>query len=147
MLRQTQAPHGADFLVQGPTKVLNFGDRDQSEDLRTIVRIPDGMPGSRARWVNETQSGADRQRRGLKFGNYPRDANTDPHLAEHDLNNLRDWIREEWGWNEDLANAVMWLDPNVTDHRGFSRERIDATEAKEPQLYRSQLPKWDARIR
>ena len=105
------------------------------------------MPGSRARWVNETQSGADRERRGLKYGNYPRDANTDPHLAEHDLNNLWDWVREDWGWNEDLANAVMWLDPNATDHRGMSRTRIDATLEEQPHLYRAQLPKWDAHIR
>ena len=41
----------------------------------------------------------------------------------------------------------MWLDPNATDHRGLSRARIDATEAKEPQAYHAQLPKWEARIR
>ena len=119
-----------------PNEVI-FGDRDQPESTWTIIRLPDGMPGGRARWVNKTQSEHYRKSNGLRFGNFPQDANTDPHLAEADLNNLWEWVGNRWGWDEDLADAVLWLDPNAADHCGLKRERINVNEDNDRDAYTS----------
>ena len=82
-----------------------------------------------------------------KFGNYPRDATTDPHLVEADLHNLWNWVRNRWGWSEKLASPIFWLDPNAAEERVLKRERINFTENSDRHAYRRLLPKWDNHLR
>lgn len=144
--RRTYLPNGVEHIhwlddrpgelipSEMPNEVI-FGDRDQPQAMWTILRIPEGMHGSRARWVNKTQSGHQRKVSGLKFGQFPRDATTDPHLAQSDFYNLWHWARDRWERGDELANAVFWLDPTAEDPRGMKRDRIHVTEANRWEYY------------
>ena len=128
-----------------PHEVI-FGDKSESEDNWTILRLPDNLPGSRARFANEYQSGHQRVAEGLDFERFPRDAATDEHLAEADMNNLYRWLEREWGWDHDLAEGVFHLQGGKPDSQGLHRTRVDTEEEWQPD-YKAQSAMWENNLR
>ena len=124
-----------------PHEVI-FGDKAQPEKEWTILRLPDNMPGSRARFANEYQSGHQRVANNEDYSRFPRDAATDEHLAEADMHNLYRWLEREWGWNQELAEGVFHLNEGRPDSQGLHRARIDTEEEWRPE-FAAQSTLWD----
>ena len=104
------------------------------------------MPGSRGRFINEYQSGHQRIRDGTDYEKFPRDAVTDGHLAEADLNSQWKWLEAEWGWTHELAEAIFHMNPTVLDAQKHSRPRVDTYDNRHPDFWH-QAAVWDENLR